>query len=264
MNREELKKLAEKTINISKNKSYKIGDEIINFDTQNHFVMFEDGIKLEKEKSSDKAKIEIYNESTIKAIHRMANGNLGVLNFASAKNPCGGFLGGSMAQEECLAYCSDLFLKQWPIASDYYYRHRENPNPFYTHTMFIDNVTFFRDENFVLVKNPTECKVLTSAAVNLGVAKKQGKSEKEANNIMKSRMRKILNCFIVSDCTDIILGAFGCGVFGNSAEKIATFWKELLYDEEYIYYFNNICFSVLDTNATKNYDIFCEVLQNTK
>ena len=88
--------------------------------------------------------------------------------------------------------------------------------------------------------------------------------EKEANNIMKSRMRKILNCFIVSDCTDIILGAFGCGVFGNSAEKIAIFWKELLYDEGYIYYFNNICFSVLDTNATKNYDIFCEVLQNTK
>ena len=38
MKREELKKLAEKTINISKNKSYNIGDEIIHFDIERELL----------------------------------------------------------------------------------------------------------------------------------------------------------------------------------------------------------------------------------
>ena len=35
---------------------------------------------------------------------------VGVLNFASAKNPGGGFLNGSMAQEESLAIASAMYV----------------------------------------------------------------------------------------------------------------------------------------------------------
>lgn len=63
---------------------------------------------------SVKTNVELTNESTLSAILRLAqsphNNYIGVLNFASARNPGGGFLNGSMAQEESLAIASSLFL----------------------------------------------------------------------------------------------------------------------------------------------------------
>ncbi|MVQ33066.1 TIGR02452 family protein [Paenibacillus sp. MAH-34] len=59
------------------------------------------------------AKIEVTDESTLAAARRLVvqEGlqNTLCLNFASAKNPGGGFLGGSQAQEESLARSSALY-----------------------------------------------------------------------------------------------------------------------------------------------------------
>ena len=64
---------------------------------------------------------EVVNETTLSAAWRLVEArNLAgtlCLNFASAKNPGGGFLGGSQAQEESLARSSGLYLalrSQWP------------------------------------------------------------------------------------------------------------------------------------------------------
>lgn len=257
MTREELKIIASETIRISSESEYSIGVKSICFHTEPFMSFYEKTVDLDKsKKQQNPAKIYVKNESTVDAIHRIQDSSLGVLNFASAKHPGGGFIVGSMAQEECLAYCSDLYIQQWPAGKAYYEKHTSQNNPFYTHTMFINNVTFFRDANFNLITNPKMCKVLTSAAVNMGVAIKQGKSKKEGNVIMKSRMRKILNIFVENNCKSIVLGAFGCGVFGNSAQDVARMWKELLIDEEYGYFFNEVCFSVLDTPRSDNYRVF--------
>ena len=52
--------------------------------------------------------------STVDAVRKLAlegRENIGVLNFASAKNPGGGFINGAMAQEESLAASGTLYAR---------------------------------------------------------------------------------------------------------------------------------------------------------
>lgn len=248
--------IAQDSIQISELGEYQIGNRIYSFDTTNTTKLFtnmDEVIAEVKNKSKiGNTKIEVRNEGTVDAVFRLSKGNqknlsLGVLNFASAYNPGGGFESGAMAQEECLAYCSDLYKKQVDGAWDYYELHRANRNPLYTDTMFMSNVTFFRNGNFGLVSNPTMCSVLTSPAVNMGAIKiRTQENLNKAKVIMKNRMRKILYLFAYYDCKDLVLGAFGCGVFANDPNDVAKFWYELLYDEGLKDYFNSITFSILD------------------
>src|SRR5689334_5172676 len=63
-------------------------------------------------KGASQPSVYVTNEATVQAIIRYAETGaerVGVLNFASAKNPGGGFLNGAMAQEESLAASSGLY-----------------------------------------------------------------------------------------------------------------------------------------------------------
>jgi len=51
---------------------------------------------------------------------------------------------------------------------------------------------------------------------------------------------------------NIILGAYGCGVFRNDPHTAAKYWNELLYDENFISYFDNIVFAVLDNSKNRD------------
>ena len=119
--------------------------------------------------------------------------------------------------------------------------------------MIISQVNFFRDAKYNLIEKPIECFVLTCPAINRKIAG----YTREADIYMKNRMRKILIEFINHKQTNIILGAYVCGVFGNKPEQIATFWKELLYEENLIIHFNHISFSVIGKH---NYEIFNRIL----
>src|SRR5262249_2539476 len=63
--------------------------------------------------ASDRTEFEVVNETTLQGSARMVASqkyqHIGVLNFASAKHPGGGFLGGAKAQEESLARSSGLY-----------------------------------------------------------------------------------------------------------------------------------------------------------
>ncbi|KAJ3502523.1 hypothetical protein NLJ89_g8849 [Agrocybe chaxingu] len=103
------------------------------------------------------------------------NETIGVLNFASAKKPGGGFINGSQAQEESIARASTLYPSLIsPAAKEFYQLYAEDPdNAFYTHAMVYSPAVVLMRNDKGDWKSPIEMDVLTSAAVNAGDVRKQ-------------------------------------------------------------------------------------------
>lgn len=205
-------------------------------------------------KSPQAAEITMAHEATVKAIiDYVAAGRtqVGVLNFASAKNPGGGFLNGAMAQEESLAASSGLYQTQL-CHEGYYSANRSNRSMMYTdHAIYSPDVVFFRDERFALMKQPITASVLTLPAVNYGQVLLKGEDGGQAERVMKDRMRLCLAIFAAKGDKHLILGAYGCGVFRNDPVKVANWWRELLEEEKFAYGFASIRFSVLDNSKER-------------
>lgn len=176
----------------------------------------------------------------------------GVLNFASAYHPGGGFLNGALAQEEALCFGSDLYLTQLKFQEEFYEFHKSIKTKCYSDAMiYSPKVVYIRDERYAFLPEPGFADVLTSPAVNLGVALQRGEDEERCYQIMEQRMRKILRVLEQMGNTHIILGAFGCGVFRNDPVRIADIWKKLLIDEQWKHHFDEILFAVYDHSSTR-------------
>lgn len=166
---------------------------------------------LNQEKGVD-TKIEVVNKSTVQAILDLANlGQIGVLNFASAKNPGGGFLNGAMAQEESLAASSGLY-DTLLVNKEYYQANRNCNSMMYTdYAIYSPDVIFFRDKNFEFIEKPVCASVLTLPAVNYGQVLLKGEDKEQAKKVMKKRMRLALSIFAKQENKNLVLGAYGCG-----------------------------------------------------
>ena len=170
MSREQLRELARETVEISRAGRYTVDGQVILFDAARPTELWtaQDLDRLVRETvrpaEGSSAAIEVRGEGTVDAVFRMAGGEapkIGVLNFASAKNPGGGFLNGSVAQEECLAFCSNLYHTQTTGQGPRYYEiNRANRDPVYTDTMLIGDVTFFRAGDFSLADRPVTFSIL--------------------------------------------------------------------------------------------------------
>lgn len=201
-----------------------------------------------------KKNFDVWNCSSVDAILKLSEEgkkDIAVLNFASAKNPGGGFLNGAMAQEESLAASSCLY-KTLTAHEEYYKNNRLCNTMMYTdYAIYSPDVAFFRDGRFKLLKEPVMASILTLPAVNMGQVLLKGENEKEAEQIMKRRMKLSLAIFAEQKCKHLILGAYGCGVFRNDPNKIAAWWKELL--EDFFWNkFESIIFAVMDRSSSQN------------
>ena len=191
---------------------------------------------------------EVWKCSSLKAILQLAEEEdqekLMCLNFASAKNPGGGFVSGAEAQEESLARTSGLYdslLQCW----EYYYTHRAMESCFYTDMMiYSPKVPVFRKDKGELNK-PVLCNFITSPAVNAGVVKRQEpEREVEIFGAMDVRIDKMLALALRQGNETLILGAWGCGVFRNDPEEIAELFKKHLHGK-YKNKFKRVVFAIL-------------------
>ncbi len=189
------------------------------------------------------------NISTVDAVRRLTEEgkeNIGVLNFASAKNPGGGFINGAMAQEESLAASSILY-RTLTAHEEYYRENRAQRSMMYTnYAIYSPDVVFFRDGRFQLVEKPFKASVLTLPAVNMGQVLLKGEDSAEAERVMRRRMKLTLAVFARQGAKNLVLGAYGCGVFRNDPKLIAAWWKALLEEEGMGQYFDFIFYAVLD------------------
>lgn len=206
--------------------------------------------RTKNKKTLNMPEIETENLSTVDAVLRYEKAGyqkIGVLNFASAKNPGGGFLNGAKAQEESLAAASGLY-QTLTVHEEYYSVNRACNRMIYTdHAIYSPDVVFFRDGRFELLETPAKASVLTLPAVNMGQVLLKGEDTEEARRVMKERMALALALFARQGDRNLILGAYGCGVFRNDPKEIAAWWKELL-EDGLGEYFDRIFFAVLDSS----------------
>ncbi len=194
--------------------------------------------------------IEITGEQSIEAIHRLAKeGNrLLCLNFASAKNPGGGFLNGALAQEESLAISSALYASQLK-AFAFYETHRAMKSCMYSDTMiFSPDVPVFRNKKGELLDQPSSCSMITSAAVNAGVVKRKEPNRiDEISILMDKRIDKMFALAHHHKMDTLVLGAWGCGVFQNDPEQIAQLFNKHIHGK-YKNAFHKIVFAIYSRN----------------
>jgi uncharacterized protein (TIGR02452 family) len=216
-------------------------------------VYYPEGAKLPPipDRSSGKLIITVTDETTSQASRRLRKESPCILNFASAKNPGGGFLRGAKAQEEDLARVSSLYapLAQHP---DYYLINRASANgPLYTDGLIISpGVSFFRDENLQLVQYPWKVSVVTCPAPNVGESEI---TAKRTHTILKRRAHAVLTA-MASQSGTAILGAWGCGVFGNDPEMVAGVFQDHLAGD-FALAFNHMIFAIPGSH-TANHQAF--------
>lgn len=152
---------------------------------------------------------------------------IALLNFASYKNPGGGFLNGSKAQEEMLCHESTLYnVISDDFLADYYDYNNEHKN----RALYNDRAIYSPDILFIRDGREVKCDVVTCAAPNLGTFLKYNNLTPEAERkILEERMQFIANILEENEVEIFIAGAFGCGVFACDPYIVSDVWKNLNY-----------------------------------
>jgi uncharacterized protein (TIGR02452 family) len=186
--------------------------------------------------------IEVTGETSLAASRRLDDP--ACLNFASAKNPGGGFRSGAHAQEEGLARSSALY-PTLLRAREYYDFHRAQRDPLYSdHMIYSPRVPVFRDDSGTLLEEPYEVSFVTAPAPNRGALRDP---EADVAETLRTRAAKVLWLMRASGHTEIVLGAWGCGVFRNDPDQVASTFAALLAGE-FAGTFAKVVFAVWDTD----------------
>ncbi|MFI8961752.1 TIGR02452 family protein [Streptomyces sp. NPDC053493] len=211
--------------------------------------------------------LDVTGESSLAAARRMTRADPGapvaVLNFASARNPGGGYLNGAQAQEEALCRSSALHATLLR-APAYYAHHRAERDAFYTdRVIHSPAVPVFRDDGGRLLDEPFTVGFLTSPAPNAGVIRRR--TPELAGRVpaaLAARAERVLETAVAYDYRRIVLGAWGCGVFANDPAEVAGAFKALLTgDGRFAGHFDEVVFAILDrTRDRATLNAFCRVL----
>lgn len=176
-----------------------------------------------------------------------------VLDFASYTNPGGGFLKGSLSQEESICRMSGLY----PILESNSFIYKKRKNKGFT-PLYDDDFIYCKDVPFMVMnKKIYKADVLVAAAPNC----KSYLAMKDSNDTVSTetllnRMEKIYLLPARYGVTVLLLGAFGCGVFGNDVITVARHWNYLA-KEAYPGLYKQVVHPVFDDEQCKVFKKIC-------
>ncbi|MCL2119153.1 MAG: TIGR02452 family protein [Planctomycetaceae bacterium] len=212
---------------------------------------------IQQKQVDQSCQVEVVAETTLQGASRLIKSGhyqrVGVLNFASAKNPGGGFLNGSLAQEESLASSSALY-ESLIQCHDYYSWHKSHSNLLYSDRMiYTPDCPVFRDDDGRLLDAPYLVDFVTSPAPNVGAMPASSPLREEVLPVLRERSEKILAVMVKHSCDALVLGAWGCGVFQNGPEEVAdVFAHHLKQGGKWHNCFRLVLFSIFDRSRQQN------------
>ncbi|MCD8108639.1 MAG: TIGR02452 family protein [Clostridiales bacterium] len=187
-----------------------------------------------------------------------------VLNLASSTHPGGQTRKGASAQEEDLCRRTSLLLS---LESDEAKKYYDYNNARKTHmgsdgVMISPYVEVIKDGSSETLSEPFPVSVMSCAApmIRLGL---EGMSQQEYEVMLCHRIQGMLFTAASQNYRHLILGAFGCGVFGNDAAVVSNLFYHAIQNLTYCgkgssQLFDSIDFAVLcRPEKDYNYREFC-------
>lgn len=202
--------------------------------------------------------VGVANETTLAAARRLSEAGHATLalNFANGVHPGGGFLGGARAQEEALCRSSALYvtLEGDPM----YAAHRRRSDKASSDWAILSpDVPFFRSDDGTPLDSPWRLGVLSCAAPVAGA------SGGRAAELLRQRIARVLAIAEAHGYAALVLGAWGCGAFGNDPARTARDFRDALAGP-FLGAFREVAFAVADWSPERRFlgpfrDAFAEL-----
>lgn len=233
-----------------------------------YMVAEEDNIDQPISETKD-TKYIVSGKRSFEAAKEYAGKKIAVLNYANNLSIGGApFYAG--AQEESLCRCSTLLPCLQAMKASFYHKHHElystkqmdfmgNDDLIYTPEVIVFKSDERTDPVYPRMMNREEwfkVNVITCAAPQMQIAKKYPSNYED---VIRARIKKILDVAAKEKNEVIILGAWGCGAFKNSIEVVARIFVDLLKN----YNFEIVEFALATRNDVQD-SAFARALQRNK
>ena len=203
-------------------------------------------------------RIEVTGEDSFQAAGRL--GRALVLNFANAHHPGGGFLIGARAQEEALCRGSTLYASISSEKAREMYRYN-NTHPCAVESDYMllsPEVCVFRDIGCEPLERPFMASVITAPAPNRRGAAMFASGNRIRETFLR-RIRILLREAADRGYRNLVLGAWGCGAFGNEPVMVAESFHTALVKDGFGRVFETVVFAVYGKPDGPNLRAFREI-----
>ncbi|PLB55120.1 hypothetical protein P170DRAFT_432661 [Aspergillus steynii IBT 23096] len=223
------------------------------------------------------AKVSVINGDTFDTARSLSNPanfnshhakHVCVLNMANQVSAGGGWLNGAMAQEEELCYRSSLSFtlkrRHYPMGTC---------DVLYSPTVVVFRDNYSKGHRLMNLQKPEQLPVVSVISVaavrdpelNHGPVLPRYRYAAD-RDLMKTKMRSVLRVAAFNRHRKLVLGALGCGVFGNPNNEVADCWMEVLQENEFQGWWDTIAFAVLDnmTGPDSNFQVFYNKLHGLR